>query len=49
MSYTAKHYVNIGGQMYTPGEIIDVAIPESKLPRLLKLGAVVPCPVATDI
>ena len=46
MSYTAKHYVNIGGQMYTPGEIIDVAIPESKLPRLLRLGAVVPCSVA---
>ena len=44
MSYTAKHYVNIGGQMYTPGEIIDVAIPESKLPRPPRLGAVVPCP-----
>ena len=46
MSYTAKHYVNIGGRMYTPGEIIDVAIPESKLPRLLRLGAVAPRPVA---
>lgn len=40
MSYTAKHYVNIAGHTYTPGEIID-AIPEGKENRLLKIGAVI--------
>lgn len=42
MEYAAKHYVKITGQKFMPGEIIDVAIPEDKLPRLLKLGAIVP-------
>lgn len=46
MSYIAKHYVNIAGQMYTPGEIIDREIAESKLQRLIRLGAVTPCPGA---
>ena len=40
MSYTAKHYVNIAGHTYTPGEIID-AIPDGKENRLLKIGAVI--------
>lgn len=46
MSYLAKHYVNIAGQMYTPGEIIDREIAQSKLQRLIRLGAVAPCPGA---
>ena len=40
MSYTAKHYVNIAGHTYMPGEIID-AIPDGKENRLLKIGAVI--------
>lgn len=40
MSYTAKHFVRIAGRMYTPGEIIDNPIPDDKLQRLLRLGAV---------
>lgn len=40
MSYTAKHYVNIAGHTYTPGEIID-AIQDGKEKRLLKIGAVI--------
>lgn len=42
MEYAAKHYVKITGQKFMPGEIIDIAIPEDKLPRLLKLGAIIP-------
>ncbi len=40
MRYAAKHFVKIAGCMYTPGEIIDNPIPEDKLQRLLRLGAV---------
>ncbi len=40
MCYTAKHFVKIAGRMYTPGEIIDNPIPDDKLQRLLRLGAV---------
>lgn len=46
MSYLAKHYVNIAGRMYTPGEIVDREIAQSKLQRLIRLGAVTPCPGA---
>ena len=46
MSYTAKHYVKIAGRKYTPGEIIDIPIPEEKLKRLLRLKAIVPIPSA---
>lgn len=49
MSYIAKHYVDIGRRMYTPGEIVDVKIPENKLDRLLEKGAIIPCPAATVI
>lgn len=42
MSYTAKHYVKIAGCKYTPGEIIDIPIPEKKLKRLLQLKAIAP-------
>lgn len=42
MEYAAKHYVKITGQKFMPGEIIDIPIPEDKLPRLLKIGAVIP-------
>jgi hypothetical protein len=42
MSYTAKHYVNVSGRKYTPGEIIDIPIPEEKLKRLLRLKAIAP-------
>lgn len=42
MSYTAKHYVKIAGRKYTPGEIIDIQIPEEKLKRLLRLKAIAP-------
>ena len=40
MSYTAKHYVRISGRKFTPGEIIDIPIPEEKLERLLRLNAI---------
>lgn len=40
MRYAAKHFVKIAGCMYTPGEIVDNPIPEDKLQRLLRLGAV---------
>lgn len=40
MSYTARHFVMICGCMYTPGEIIDKEIPEEKLERLLRIGAI---------
>ena len=40
MSYTAKHYVKISGCRFTPGEMIDIPIPEDKLKRLLRLKAV---------
>lgn len=40
MSYTAKHYVRISGRKFTPGEIIDIPIPEDKLERLLRLNAI---------
>lgn len=40
MSYTAKHYVRISGRRFTPGEIIDIPIPEKKLERLLRLNAI---------
>lgn len=46
MSYTAKHYVKIAGRKYTPGEIIDIPIPEEKLKRLLRLKAIAPIPSA---
>lgn len=42
MSYTAKHYVKIAGRKYTPGEIVDIPIPEEKLKRLLRLKAIAP-------
>jgi len=42
MSYIAKHYVDISRRMYTPGEIVDVKIPENKLDRLLEKGAIIP-------
>ena len=40
MRYAAKHYVSISGRKYTPGEIIDIPIPEEKLKRLLRLKAI---------
>ena len=40
MSYAAKHYVKIFGRKYTPGEMIDIPIPEEKLKRLLRLKAI---------
>lgn len=40
--YAAKHHVPISGRMFTPGEMIDVEIPEDKLYRLLRLKAIVP-------
>lgn len=40
MNYAAKHYVRISGRKYTPGEMIDIPIPEEKLKRLLRLKAV---------
>lgn len=46
MRYIAKHYVTISGRMFTPGEVIHIPIPDEKLPRLLKLGAVIPNPAA---
>ena len=46
MSYAAKHYVKISGRKYTPGEIIDIPIPEEKLKRLLRLKAIAPVPSA---
>lgn len=49
MEYAAKHYVKITGQKFMPGEIIDIPIPEDKLPRLLKIGAVIPlAPTASN-
>lgn len=48
MSYTAKHFVRIAGRMYTPGEIIDNHIPDDKLQRLLRLGAVATCATADE-
>lgn len=42
MSYAAKHYVKIFGRKYTPGEMIDIPIPEEKLKRLLRLKAIAP-------
>lgn len=44
MSYTAKHFVMICGCRYTPGEIIDKEIPEEKLERLLRIGAIASIP-----
>jgi len=40
MSYIAVHYVKVGRRMYTPGEIIDEDIPETKRERLLAKGAI---------
>ena len=40
MNYLAIHYVKIGKRMYTPGEVIDVGIPEGKVGRLLEKGAI---------
>lgn len=48
MSYVAKHYVKISGRRFTPGEIIDMPIPEEKLLRLLRLRAIVRQPDAID-
>lgn len=47
MRYAAKHYVSISGRKYTPGEIIDIPIPEEKLKRLLRLKAIERSPIAT--
>jgi hypothetical protein len=41
MSYAAKHYVRLAGRMYTPGEVIDIPIPEEQRERLLRLNAIV--------
>lgn len=49
MEYAAKHYVKITGQKFMPGEIIDIPIPEDKLPRLLKIGAVIPLATTAPI
>lgn len=49
MEYAAKHYVKITGQKFMPGEIIDIPIPKDKLPRLLKIGAVIPLAPTTPI
>lgn len=46
MRYTAKHYVNISGRMYAPGDMIDIPIPHDKIDRLLRLEAVAPMIVA---
>lgn len=40
--YVAKHYTNIAGRMYTPGEIITEPIPDDELPRLLRIKAIAP-------
>lgn len=40
MDYLARHFVKIAGRVYTPGEIIDRPIPQEKLSRLLRIGAV---------
>lgn len=42
MSYVAKHYTEIAGCKYTPGEVINTPIAPEKLERLLRLGAVKP-------
>lgn len=38
--YIARHYVRVNGKMFTPGEVITEAIPDSKARRLLAIGAV---------
>lgn len=40
MSYVAKHYTEIAGCKFTPGEVISKPIDPEKLPRLLRLGAI---------
>ena len=40
MVYIAKHYVNLDGTVYTPGEVIDKPIDAEKERRLLALGAI---------
>jgi len=42
MSYVAKHYTEIAGCKYTPGEVISKPIPAEKAERLLRLGAIEP-------
>ena len=40
--FIAKHFVKISGRMFTPGEMIDIPIPEGKRERLQRLGAIKP-------
>ena len=40
MQYLALHHVKIGNQFFTPGEIIDVVIPNEKRERLLENDAI---------
>ena len=40
MVYIAKHYVNLDGTVYTPGDVIDKPIDAEKERRLLALGAI---------
>ena len=40
MDYVAIHHVPIGKKTFTPGEIIDVVIPEQTKERLLNKGAI---------
>ncbi|MDD3881896.1 MAG: hypothetical protein PHI27_06555 [Eubacteriales bacterium] len=39
MRYKANHYTKINGRLYSPGEIVDEAIPTNEAERLTKLGA----------
>lgn len=40
IQYAALHHVRIGRHTYTPGEIIDVTIPDDKRTHLLSRGAI---------
>lgn len=45
MTYIARHYVEIAGEMYSPGDFIVNEIPADQLARYLRVGAVTPNPV----
>ena len=38
--YIARHYVRVNGKMFTPGEVITEAIPDSKARRMLAIDAI---------
>lgn len=42
MIYTAKHFMEISGEKYIPGDLIEKEIPAEKLERFLRIGAVAP-------